>query len=65
LKNQKIKIETKIEINHEEKPEEILQVEKISPPNEVVSNKKRKKNLSKIMKPRKYGKLHYIYQSYR
>jgi len=64
LKNQKIKIERKIENNPEENPEDILQVEKISLPNEVVS-KKRKKNLSKVMKPRKYGKLHYIYQSYR
>ena len=65
MKNQKIKIETKVEESHEEKPEDILQVEKISSPNKVVSNKKRKKNLSNALKPRKYGKLHYIYQSYR
>ena len=65
MKNQKIKIETKIEVDPEEKPEDILQVEKLSLPNEVLSKKKRKKNLLKVMKPRKYGKLHYIYQSYR
>ena len=64
MKNQKVKIETKIENNPEEKPEDIFQVENISLPNKVVS-KKRKKNLSKVVKPRKNGKLHYIYQSYR
>ena len=54
-----------MEVDSEEKPEDILQVEKLSLPNEVLSKKKRKKNLLKVMKPRKYGKLHYIYQSYR
>ena len=65
LKNPKIKIEPKVEHEPIETAEEILQVEKITPSDEVVSKKKRKKNLLKAMKQRKYGKLHYIYQSYR
>ena len=65
LKNPKIKIERKVEHEPIERAEEILQVEKITPSDEAVSKKKRKKNLLKAMKPRKYGKLHYIYQSYR